>query len=99
MTVCLGEQDPDDLIWIREAFLDDEGPHPYVVVHGHTPESSFPIVRYNRIGIDTGAPYGGPLSCLVLESGSMGFLVSGRGQRPKPPLCGCPALLAACGLA
>lgn len=76
--VEIGEQDPDDLIWIREAFLDDEGPHPYVVVHGHTPESASPIVRYNRIGIDTGAAYGGPLSCLVLEGGLMGFLVSNQ---------------------
>jgi serine/threonine protein phosphatase 1 len=74
--VGIDDQDPDDILWIREAFLDDEGPHPFVVVHGHTPESMHPTVRYNRIGIDTGAAYGGPLTCLVLEGDQMGFLVS-----------------------
>ncbi|MES1156665.1 MAG: metallophosphoesterase family protein [Alphaproteobacteria bacterium] len=38
-----------------------------VVVHGHTPTDDFtPDVRDRRINIDTGACYGGPLTCLVL---------------------------------
>ncbi len=43
------------------------------MVHGHTPTSE-PVVRANRIGIDTGACYGGPLTALVLERDSQRFL-------------------------
>jgi len=76
--IAIEEQKPHDLIWIREPFLDYNGPHPYVVVHGHTPESMAPTVRYNRIGIDTGAAYGGPLTCLILEDDRIGFFSSER---------------------
>ncbi|HWA01353.1 MAG TPA: metallophosphoesterase family protein [Caulobacterales bacterium] len=38
-----------------------------MVVHGHTPTDDFtPDVRDRRINVDTGACYGGPLTCLVL---------------------------------
>lgn len=38
-----------------------------VVVHGHTPTDDFePDVRVNRINVDTGACFGGPLTCVVL---------------------------------
>jgi serine/threonine protein phosphatase 1 len=43
------------------------------VVHGHTPQAS-PVIRPNRIGIDTGAVFGGPLTCLVLEEDRLAFL-------------------------
>jgi serine/threonine protein phosphatase 1 len=43
------------------------------VVHGHTPASG-PVVRRNRIGIDSGAVYGGPLTVLVLEGTDHRFL-------------------------
>jgi len=43
-----------------------------VVVHGHTPRNAVEI-RPNRINIDTGAVFGGPLTCLVLEGDRMGF--------------------------
>ncbi len=46
-----------------------------VVVHGHTPTSA-PVVRANRIGIDTGAVFGGPLTCAVLEGVTLGFLTA-----------------------
>jgi serine/threonine protein phosphatase 1 len=71
--VALARQDPEDLIWIREGFLDDEGDHGVVVVHGHTPVTA-PDVRPNRINIDTGAVYGGRLTCLVLEGTGYRFL-------------------------
>ncbi len=63
--VPLQAQDPQDLIWIREPFLGAEEDHGMIVVHGHTP-SSEPVVMSNRIGIDTGACYGGQLTALVL---------------------------------
>jgi serine/threonine protein phosphatase 1 len=71
--VPLDRQDPFDLIWIREPFLSFGGDLPLVVVHGHSPTAT-PAVRQNRLGIDTGACYGGALTCLVLEERRMGFL-------------------------
>ncbi len=69
----LEAQSADDLIRIRGGFLDSESDFGVVVVHGHTPTQG-PVVRRNRIGIDTGAAYGRELTCLVLEGERMGFL-------------------------
>ena len=74
--VDLADQNDDDLLWIREEFLDYVGPFSHLVVHGHTPEDIEPVIRPNRIGIDTGVVFGGPLTCLVLEQESMHFLSS-----------------------
>ena len=71
--VPLETQDPFDLIWIREPFLSFDGDLPMVVVHGHTPTAT-PAIRQNRLGIDTGACFGGDLTCLMLEDGRMVFL-------------------------
>ena len=71
--VALEEQDPQDLLWIREPFLTSEDDFGAVVVHGHTPRRAVEL-RPNRINIDTGAVFGGPLTCLVLEADRMGFL-------------------------
>jgi serine/threonine protein phosphatase 1 len=46
------ETDSRDRIWIREPFLSSDYDWGKVVVHGHTPIPE-PIVRPNRIGIDT----------------------------------------------
>ncbi len=38
-----------------------------LVVHGHTPTDDFePYVERRRINVDTGACFGGPLTCAVL---------------------------------
>ena len=71
--VPLEDQDPQDLRWIREPFLSSREMHDKVVVHGHTPTQE-PQVRANRIGIDTGAVYGGRLTALVLEGNERRFL-------------------------
>lgn len=71
--VPLAEQTAHDLRWIRKPFLDHDGPLDYVVVHGHTVERA-PVVRANRIGIDTGAVLGGHLTCVMLEDDRMRFL-------------------------
>jgi serine/threonine protein phosphatase 1 len=71
--VPLDRQDPMDLAWIREPFLSWRGGLGAVVVHGHTPARG-PEVLAHRIGIDTGAVYGGPLTCAVLEGERVGFL-------------------------
>lgn len=73
--VPLDQQDPTDLLWIRDDFLYDSTPQDKMVVHGHTP-STLPEIRPNRIGIDTGAYRSGQLTCLVLEGSERRFLVS-----------------------
>ncbi len=73
--VPLARQSRLDMLWIREPFLSFHGDLPGVVVHGHTPHNE-PVIRRNRIGIDTGAYLGGALTCLVLEGDQMGFLES-----------------------
>jgi serine/threonine protein phosphatase 1 len=72
----LDQQIADDLLWIREPFLNSRRDLGRVIVHGHTVESE-PVVRRNRIGIDTGACWTGCLTCLVLEEGTFRFLTTG----------------------
>ncbi|MFQ6017574.1 MAG: metallophosphoesterase family protein [Kiloniellaceae bacterium] len=71
--VPLGAQNPEDLLWIREPFLTSDADCGKVVVHGHTPVPA-PELRPNRIGIDTGACFGGRLTALVLEGADRRFL-------------------------
>ena len=62
-----------DLLWIREPFLSFAGDLGAVIIHGHTPRPE-PVLRANRIGLDTGMVYGGVLTCAVLEADQIGFL-------------------------
>jgi serine/threonine protein phosphatase 1 len=71
--VALDRQSLDDLIWIREEFLDCEDEHGCVVVHGHSIAPA-PEIRSNRIGIDTGAWRTGRLTAAVLSAGETRFL-------------------------
>jgi serine/threonine protein phosphatase 1 len=71
--VPLAAQTEADLIWIRGPFLDHAGPFDKIVVHGHTPGEQ-PVIRANRIGIDTGAVFTGRLTALRLQDGSGKFL-------------------------
>ncbi len=71
--VGLNQQAEEDLLWIRDAFLRSKRDHGKVVVHGHTPAWQ-PAMQSNRIGIDTGAVYGGQLTALVLEADQRRFL-------------------------
>lgn len=70
----LEDQTRQDLLWIREPFLSATAAHEAVVVHGHTPEEPHPVVRANRIGLDTGAVLGGALSCAILEGDTIAFI-------------------------
>ncbi|PSC03144.1 serine/threonine protein phosphatase [Alsobacter soli] len=69
----LAEQSLEDLLWIRNEFLDWSGGFGRIVVHGHTPVGR-PEVRSNRINLDTGAYITGVLTCLVLEGSRLHFL-------------------------
>jgi serine/threonine protein phosphatase 1 len=74
----LDAQREHDLIWIREPFLSDRRDHRRLIVHGHTPtENGLPDLRGNRLNIDTGAVYGGPLTAAVFDdtqTGPIAFL-------------------------
>ncbi|GAC1339361.1 MAG: metallophosphoesterase family protein [Acetobacteraceae bacterium] len=72
------DQRKRDLLWIRDDFLDWDGimlpeAPQLIIVHGHTPTPDV-VVRPNRIGADTGAGKGGPLTCAVLGAGPPRFL-------------------------
>lgn len=71
--VPLAEQSDHDRMWIRKAFLDSDADHGAVVVHGHS-ISEQPVIRPNRIGIDTGAYRSGVLTCLLVEGRLREFL-------------------------
>jgi serine/threonine protein phosphatase 1 len=64
-----------DLLSIRQPFLASEADLGAVVVHGHTPVPA-PVIRANRIGMDTGAVLGGPLTAAILEADSVGFVAA-----------------------
>ncbi|MGA7326376.1 MAG: metallophosphoesterase [Rhodomicrobium sp.] len=71
--VGLEDQNEEDLLWIRDEFLN--WPHDFgaVVVHGHTPVHT-PEDYHNRIGIDTYAFQTGKLTAVGLEGPHRWFL-------------------------
>jgi len=79
----LERQKPADLVMIRQPFLDHDGDLGAVVVHGHTAGPA-PVVRRNRIGLDTRAYESGVLSCLALE-GAERLLLTPDGPAALPP--------------
>ncbi len=63
-------QQPEDasgdvLLWIRDEFLDAFDPSGRLVIHGHTPMRKVAALP-DKIGIDTGAVFGGPLTALQM---------------------------------
>ncbi len=71
--VALAEQRAEDLLWIRDEFLDSPDDFGACVVHGHTIVET-PEQYPNRIAIDTGAFGTGRLTALVLEGTERRFL-------------------------
>lgn len=79
--VPLEAQSPEDLMWIRQAFLDHPAPFERVVVHGHTPSETV-VWDGRRIGVDTGAYATNVLSAVRLEGETRAVLqATGRGER------------------
>ena len=74
----LEAQDDFDLLWIREPFLSHRGDYGRLIVHGHTPlADGVPDLRGNRLNLDTGAVFGGPLTAAVFDDAQtepIGFL-------------------------
>lgn len=65
--VSLRRQKAEDMLWITDDFLDSDRPHGMIVVHGHTVSEHRPVVRNNRIGIDTGAYRTNQLTAIGIE--------------------------------
>jgi serine/threonine protein phosphatase 1 len=79
--VPLDAQVENDLLWIRQEFLQDETDHGVLVVHGHTPVDGAPELYANRLGIDTGAGYGRPLVPVVIDRDGIFALSEGGRDR------------------
>ncbi len=77
--VALEDQSPDDLMWIRQPFLESTAVFDKVVVHGHTPTDTVESDA-RRIGVDTGAYGTNILSAVRLEGETRAVLqATGRG--------------------
>ncbi|MGQ8873309.1 metallophosphoesterase [Paenibacillus sp. TSA_86.1] len=70
----LSEQDPHDLLYIKEYFYTNKNPMDKIIIFGHTVtkdiHNSFDIwFGGDKIGIDGGCSFGGQLNCLELVNG------------------------------
>ncbi len=72
--VDLGDQAEEDLLWIREDFLDSNRSFDKVIVHGHTWTGVRPQLEPHRIGVDTGAYQTGVLTAARLDGQDISFL-------------------------
>jgi len=81
--VALEAQTEEDLVWIREPFLNHRDPHPWLVVHGHT-ALDYPKHFGNRIDLDGGAGFGRPLYPAVFE-GRDCWLLTDQGRVALSP--------------
>lgn len=76
--IPIEEQQARDLLWIRGRFLESDSDHGYIVVHGHTPGDA-PVIRPNRICVDTGAVSSGLLTAAVLDGSQKPLFLQARG--------------------
>ncbi|MGB8414403.1 MAG: metallophosphoesterase family protein [Candidatus Binatus sp.] len=65
----LEEQQPEDLLWIRQEFIFSPHKIDATVVFGHTPMKGVMIDLPYKLGIDTGLVYGGKLTCVEFTEG------------------------------
>jgi serine/threonine protein phosphatase 1 len=72
--VALADQSEHDLLWIRQRFLEFNGAHEKVVVHGHTWTDARPQLLEHRLGLDTGAYSTGVLTALRFEDRSLAVM-------------------------
>lgn len=81
--VALDRQSPEDLMWIRQPFLNSRTAFERVVVHGHTPTARV-HADHRRIGIDTKAYHSGVLSAVRMERARRRLLQAiGRQRGPE----------------
>ena len=81
--VDLQDQAEEDLVWIRQDFLNSPLDHGPLVVHGHTAIQT--ATHYgNRLNVDGGAAYGRPLCAVVIERNGV-HLLTDDGRIPLEP--------------
>lgn len=81
--IPLDVQTEDDLLWIRGEFHADTRDHGALIVHGHTPVDA-PSNYGNRVNLDSGAAFGGPLTAAVFEGRDV-WVLEDDGRVPLPP--------------
>lgn len=73
--IPMEKQTRDDLLWIREPFLSSTADHGRLICHGHTPtRGSLPNIKPNRVNVDTGAVFGGPLTAAAFNKSEQGSI-------------------------
>ncbi len=85
-----GDQELEDLLWIREEFIDHPHVLPYTIVFGHTPHRAVRVDLPYKIGIDTGCVYGGMLTCVELGEGVLHQIRQGERRVRQGPLQATP---------
>jgi diadenosine tetraphosphatase ApaH/serine/threonine PP2A family protein phosphatase len=75
----LKDQDTEDLLWIRQEFIQNPHDLGHTVIFGHTPMRDILLDLPFKVGLDTGLVYGGKLSCIEFTEGRC--LQVGRGSR------------------
>ena len=81
--IPLEAQDEDDLLWIRQGFLEVRSDFEALVIHGHTALDK--ATNYgNRVDIDSKAAYGGPLTAVTVEGRTVSILTD-DGRLPLKP--------------
>ncbi len=81
--IPLEEQTAQDLMWIRQPFLEDDSCFERIVVHGHTPALDA-HADHRRVGLDTGAYMTGMLSACRFE-GRTRLLIQAKENPSGPP--------------
>lgn len=71
--IPMDSQQPKDLRWIRDEFLESQVSHEHFIVHGHSISEEVETMS-NRIGIDTGAYATGRLTAIGLQGTERWFL-------------------------
>ncbi|MCK0096080.1 metallophosphoesterase [Yoonia sp. F2084L] len=79
----IDQQDPEDLLWIRDPFLTSDEDFGKLVVHGHT-ALDYPQHFGNRVDLDGGAGYHRPLIPAVFE-GRDCWLLTDQGRVSLTP--------------
>ncbi|MDG1416663.1 MAG: metallophosphoesterase [Maricaulis sp.] len=86
----LEDQTYEECLWSRfPAFLNDSGDEwvePYTVVHGHTPDENWTVRGKGnrlRIGVDTGACYGGDLTAAVFQNADLKGFIRANNQATR----------------
>ena len=75
--IALEEQRREDLLWIRQEFLNSPDFHGAIIVHGHS-ETQEVEIRPNRISVDTSAYRSSELTAVAIQGPYRWFISTAR---------------------